>query len=418
MVNVKVAKKTAKKVAKPRGKKKPRDDGETASSMEPLLIPSTSIRRPRLTELAFDLSKRAASFKASLPSGIVLALSELVRSMNCYYSNLIEGHNTHPFEIERALNDDLSTDGEKRNLQLEAKAHIAVQRWIDENGLTHPVTSTKSICEIHSRFIQALPDDLKWAKNPKTGRRIRVRPGEFRKWDVKVGHHIAISPGAVPRFMERYEHVFCGLEPFETVLSAAAAHHRLLWIHPFTDGNGRVARLVSYAMLREALETGGIWSIARGLARQETKYKNHLAACDMRRRNDLDGRGNLSEEALVEFSEFFLNTCLDQVAFMEDLATPEKLRARLINWAEEEVRLNGLPAKAPLLLDAILFRGSVPRKDVPTVLGLETRAARRVSAALQSRGIITAQTSRADWHIAFPATLAPRLMPGLFPVSQ
>ena len=55
--------------------------------------------------------------------------------MNCYYSNLIEGHNTHPVDIERALAGDYSTDPEKRDLQLEAKAHIAVQKWIDEGGM-------------------------------------------------------------------------------------------------------------------------------------------------------------------------------------------------------------------------------------------------------------------------------------------
>ena len=47
--------------------------------------------------------------------------------MNCYYSNLIEGHDTHPIDIERALKNDYSQDAHKRDLQLEAKAHIAVQ---------------------------------------------------------------------------------------------------------------------------------------------------------------------------------------------------------------------------------------------------------------------------------------------------
>ena len=77
-------------------------------------------------------------------------------------------------------------------------------------------------------------------------------------------------------------------------MAAAAAHHRLLWIHPFLDGNGRVARLMSYAMLLETLDTNGIWSIARGLARNVADYKAYLADCEMRRRNDLDGRENLS----------------------------------------------------------------------------------------------------------------------------
>ena len=95
---------------------------------------------------------------------------------------------------------------------------------------------------------------------------------------------------------------------------------------------------MSYAMLLDALDTGGIWSIARGLARNEGLYKSHLTACDLPRRNDLDGRGNLSEEALAEFTRFFLETCIDQVKFMEELVAPDKLRTRILSWANEEIR--------------------------------------------------------------------------------
>jgi hypothetical protein len=76
--------------------------------------------------------------------------------------------------------------------------------------------------------------------------------------------------------------------------------------------------------------TGAVWSIARGLARNVDAYKGHLAACDLPRRNDLDGRGNLSEEKLAEFTKFFLTICIDQVAFMENLMQPDQLRARIL----------------------------------------------------------------------------------------
>src|SRR5207249_9481820 len=140
------------------------------------------------------------------------------------------------------------------------------------------------------------PEDLLWVKDPETHERVRVNPGELRRRNVRVGNHIAISPGAVPRFMSRFEEVFGRLSKSETILAAASAHHRLAWIHPFVDGNGRVARLISHATLLEALDTGAVWSIARGLARSVDAYKRHLSACDLTRRNDLDGRGHLSEE--------------------------------------------------------------------------------------------------------------------------
>ncbi len=391
------------------------DRGEQPSMMEPLLISESSKHRGTLTDLAVELAAHSAGFRRSLPEGVLTALADLVRSMNCYYSNLIEGHNTHPIDIERALKNDYSENTEKRNLQLEAKAHIAVQQWIDEGSLIGRAATAEGICEIHRHFSELLPNDLLWIEDPDTGERIRLIPGELRKRDVKVGQHIPISPGAQPRFLEKFENVYSRLGKAETIIAAAAAHHRLLWIHPFLDSNGRVARLMSYAMLLEALDTGGVWSIARGLARNVRSYKSYLAACDLKRRNDLDGRGNLSEEELATFTHFFLETCLDQVKFMENLVQPDRLRNRILLWVEEEVRAGALPSKASNILEAILYRGELPRGDVSDILGISNRHARRVVATLIERGVVVSTSTRAPLRLAFPAELASRWMPGLFP---
>ena len=246
------------------------DRNETASMMEPLLISGSSTHRGPLSDLALELAAQSARLRGSLPKYAQHALADLVRSMNCYYSNLIEGHDTHPVDIERALKNDYSQNLKQRNLQLEAKAHITVQQWIDEGGLKDHAASFEGLREIHRRFCERLPEELLWAENPQNHERMKIVPGELRARDVKVGRHIPVSPGALPRFMQRFEDGYTGLGKTDTIFAAAAAHHRLLWIHPFLDGNGRVARLMSYAMLLDALDTGGIWSIARGLARNET----------------------------------------------------------------------------------------------------------------------------------------------------
>jgi Fic family protein len=358
---------------------------------------------------------RSAGFRRSLPESLLSSLATLVRAMNCYYSNLIEGHDTHPVDIERALQGDYSKDPKKRDLQLEAKAHIAVQQWIDEDGLRGPAVAAGLIREIHHRFCEALPKDLLWVEDPATHERIRVIPGELRTRDVAVGGHVAISAPAVPRFLERFEEAYSRLGKTETILAAAAAHHRLAWIHPFLDGNGRVARLMSHATLLEALDTGAVWSVARGLARNVVAYKGHLAACDMTRRNDLDGRGNLSEEALAEFTRFFLATCLDQVTFMEGLMQPDSLRTRILLWTEEEIRLDRLPPKSGGILEAVLYRGELPRRDAAGIVGTGDRQARRVVSALIEKGVLISDSSRLPVRLAFPAALASRWMPGLFP---
>jgi Fic family protein len=391
------------------------DRGERVGLMEPLLISESSKHRTALTDLTVDLAARSAGLRRSLPPGVLTALAELVRAMNCYYSNLIEGHDTHPVDIERALKNDYSANAEKRNLQLEAKAHITVQRWIDEGGITGRATAPDGLLEIHRRFCELLPEELLSITHPETGEKIKVTPGELRPRDVKVGNLVPVSPGALPRFMDRFASAYGKLGRTDSILAAATAHHRLLWIHPFLDGNGRVARLMSYAMLLQSLDTGGVWSIARGLARNDSHYKKLLMACDLPRRNDLDGRGNLSEEALAHFTQWFLSTCIDQVDFMEKLVQPERLRDRILIWAEEEIRADTLPPKSGAVLEAVLFRGEMSRGDVARFLNIGDRQARRITAALIDHEVLTSESARAPLRLAFPARLAGRWMPGLFP---
>ena len=311
------------------------------------------------------------------------ALADLVRAMNCYYSNLIEGHDTHPIDIERALKNDYSADPEKRNLQLEAKAHIAVQQWIDEGGIDGRAFTADGIREIHRRFCDLLPPDLLVSTLESTG-------------ETDAGHPRRLPHGRCPgrppypdqprRHPALHEALRRGLhktrQDRHDPCQRNARITGLSWIHPFLDGNGRVMRLMSYAVLREALDTGGVWSIARGLARNVDEYKQHLAACDMPRRNDLDGRGHLSEEALAAFTAFFLRICIDQVKFMEELVQPDRLRTRILLWAEEEIRLDTLPPKAGNVLEALLYRGELPRADVPDLVGTGPRQAGRIVSAL------------------------------------
>ncbi|HKW95144.1 MAG TPA: Fic family protein [Methylomirabilota bacterium] len=391
------------------------DHDEPTAMMEPLLVTEASRRKEGLPDLAFELAQKSAGLRRSMPASRLGSLATLVRTMNCYYSNLIEGHATHPVDIERALKNEYSRSREQRDLQLEAKAHIAVQRWIDEGGLKGRAVQLESIRDIHRRFCEHLPSDLLIVKSPDSKKAVKLIPGELRTHDVRVGQHVPISPAAVPRFLARFQEVYGSLGRIDTVIAAAAAHHRLVWIHPFLDGNGRVARLLSHAMMLETLDTGAVWSVARGLARNVEAYKGHLAACDRPRRNDLDGRGHLSEESLTAWTRFFLTTCTDQVDLMERLIQPDGLRARILLWAEEEMRRGHLPSKSGAILEAVLYRDELPRSDVPGIVGTGGRQARRVVSALLDHGVLVSETTRAPLRLAFPASLAPRWMPGLFP---
>lgn len=152
------------------------DRGERIALMEPLILGEGSPHRAELTDLALELAQRSAGFRRSLPASLMSSLATLVRAMNCYYSNLIEGHDTHPIDIERAMQGDYSGDTKKRDLQLEARAHITVQQWIDEGGLQGRTVTADAIREIHRRFCAELPEDLLSVENPDTHERMQIIP--------------------------------------------------------------------------------------------------------------------------------------------------------------------------------------------------------------------------------------------------
>jgi Fic family protein len=197
------------------------------------------------------------------------------------------------------------------------------------------------------------------------------------------------------------------------ILALAAAHHRLLYIHPFADGNGRVARLMSHAMiLRAQVGSSGLWSISRGMARglqNRDDYKLKLSGADNDRLNDLDGRGALSRKYLIEFTEWFLDVCLDQIAFMSKLFELGDLKGRLHDYA----RSVGLSDPARHLLDRVLIAGEMPRGEAPRVTGLSERAARSALRELIDVGLVRSETPKTPVFLVFPSQAVEDLFPRL-----
>ncbi|MEQ1696151.1 MAG: Fic family protein [Hyphomicrobiaceae bacterium] len=362
--------------------------------------------------LATELYVAAAQLKGRMPPGLARELASVVRSTNCYYSNLIEGHNTHPWDIERALRGDYDALPAQRNLQLEALAHIEVQKLIDEGAAPSPVVSEEFICWLHREFCKRLPAGLLTVDGG-----VAVTPGAYRTQHVSVGRHVAPAPNQIPSLLSHFVSAYGGSREASPwlLVEIASAHHRLLWIHPFLDGNGRVARLFSHAMLREYAIGTDLWSISRGLARHAIKYKQELASADEARQGDLDGRGNLSERALTEFCEFFLKTCLDQVSFMGKMLDPSEILGRVTAWSNEEVAANRLPRGSTQLLRQALLEGEIARGAVAEITGYRERQGRTVLAALLQRGVLKSDSPKGAVRLAFPSWVLERWLPALYP---
>ena len=371
-----------------------------------------------LDNLAFDLPREASELSGQLHPLVRLSVGELVRSMNCYYSNLIEGHNTHPRDIDRALSADYSADPQKRDLQLEARAHIEVQRMIDAHAYTVAPASRAFIEWTHREFCTRLPPSLLVAENPDTREPLEVIPGVLRTRAVAVGRHVPPSAEYIPAFLRRFEEAYdCNrLTKARQTIAVAAAHHRLLWIHPFLDGNGRVARLMSHAMLLDLGIGSALWSVSRGLARRSSDYKRLLMAADEPRRGDLDGRGALSHSALVEFCVFFLESCLDQVRYMRELLDPGELLRRMELYVRDEEEAGRLPRRSFPVLRETLLAGELDRRRVPGLVDASERTARRLISSLVKLRLLVADSHRAPLRLGFPVQVVDRWFPRLYPV--
>jgi Fic family protein len=389
----------------------------TPYRIEPCLLENIPVE---LTDLIADITTSSERIASQLHPRTAASLADLVRIMNCYYSNLIEGHQTKPRDIERALADDLDEDHVRRDLQIEARAHVRLQQMIDQlyaAGQLPEPASADFLRWLHSEFYRDASEAMLWIGNG--GHGFQMEPGVFRsrpEHNVSVGRHIPPGSDHVNALMRYFEQRY-RLAPMgkgARIIAMAASHHRLAYIHPFPDGNGRVSRLMSHAIgLTAGIGASGLWSVSRGLARgleSRQDYKNKMDYADTPRQGDWDGRGNLSQKALIEFIHWFLQVCLDQVNFMTSLFEFDRLAGRLKGYAESQ----GLKPEAFFILERVLIQGEMPRGEAERITGLKERSARMVLSSLINNGILQSETPKGPVSLHFSSESVEFLFPKLF----
>lgn len=390
--------------------------------MEPMFPKDSS----DLINVAMEVYRKSASLDDVLHPITRKEVIRLLRHINSYYSNRIEGEHTTPADIERAVKKDYSGDEKKKSLQKLSVAHIDVQDLIDSWLINDPeldVCSKDFLCSIHREFYERVPESFLHIHDPETGDVLNMVPGEIRKREVKIANHIPPKADSLELFLERFEHTYSPkkLIGHKKLIAAAASHHRLAWIHPFLDGNGRVSRLFSYAYMKKVkLESLGLWTLSRGLARRSDDYKEFLAVADGGRKGDFDGRGNLSEGGLNRFCEFYFDVADDQISFMKELLQLEKLRERIIGYVNLRSE-NMIPNEEPLRTEAkyvlaeIMMRGEIARGEVKRVSGLAERTARDLTSQLEREELIKSTSHRAPLRFHVPSKVVGYYFPSLYP---
>ncbi len=369
----------------------------------------------RISEKADLVAFNAFSLSSSAPTETLSEIRSLVRSMNSYYSNKIEGQGTHPANIEKALHNDFSARPEVASLQRLALAHIEAEEELEQavSDGALPLSSAFAIRAHTALYGRLSPDDRK------TPDGVETIPGALRTRDVKVGRHLAPSFQSLREFLSVFDEFYAKpWAPQRNLIATACAHHRLAWIHPFIDGNGRASRLQTHASLMS--HSHGIWSVNRGLARNKENYYQMLAAADAPRQGDLDGRGNLSEKGLLSWIDFFLDICLDQVNFMSGLLDLQGMKNRIEGFVSYHSATGNrkLRKEAILPLQHLFAVGSLSRGEFIQMTGLGERTARYLLSELIALGVVKSNSTHAPLRFGFPLESLSLLMPNLYPEAS
>lgn len=395
----------------------------TTHSFTPFIPAEQALLTSNLPDKVIDLTIESAKL-AGIPLETRQVISDHMAVINSYYSNLIEGNRTQPHEIREAQRGNFSADPAKRDLQQESIAHIDVQQWLEQQNYDiDSLFTAECIQSIHREFYNHVPESLRELKNDQGEVVDIIIPGEWRQGLVSVGKHVPPPaedlPVLMPQLLDVYNpHRYQG---DKKVIAVMCAHHRLAWVHPFADGNGRVGRLFTDAALKAiGMESTGIWCLSRGLARSSDRYKQLLERADYPRQGDLDGRGALSEKSLNEFCDYMVETAMDQVNYMSSLVKLDQMQARIMSYiqARNDNRVHGLgeiKEVAGLILYSAFVNGKLKRSMAYELTGMPERTSRRLIAQLKDEGLLMETSTRSPLYWKIPEHAEPWYFPQLAP---
>lgn len=395
----------------------------TRQAFTPFIPDDRALADAEIPDKVMSLTKASARLEG-IPLETRRVITEHLAVINSYYSNLIEGNRTEPHEIRAAQHGQFNKDPAKRNLQLESIAHIEVERWLNKQTFKlDTLYQADLVRSIHHKFYENMPAELRHVSQPDKAAQIEIVPGEWRQQTVNVGQHIAPEASKVPALMDAFMEVYhpARFQGDKKLVAVICAHHRLAWIHPFLDGNGRVGRLFTDTALKTiGLESKGIWCLSRGLARASDQYKFFLQHADMARQGEHDGRGQLSQKALTEYCSFMIDTALDQVTYMSELLNLDDMRQRIHTYVEarNDRRVRGmgeLKEIASLILFNAFVSGKLERKTAYEISGMPDRTARRLIAQLKEEGLLMETSSRSPLYWQIPEHAEPWYFPELAP---
>jgi Fic family protein len=267
-----------------------------------------------LTNIVMDLQfLRRMRLGGSTPPQIFFQLKDFFHLLESINSARIEGNRTTVAEAIEARMEPTpnNTDAIREITNVET-----AMRFIEEQMSEGAQISKGFILELHKKVV----DGLIREGDP--------TPGAFRAKNVEITNSPHVPPDLA--ILQDYLEEFFKFinEPLDAkldLLRVAIAHHRFAWIHPFNNGNGRVVRLLTYAMLISRgfnVRTGRLLNPSAVFCSNRNKYYALLSAAD-----------SGTDETLLSWSNYVLTGLLEEMQKIDKLLSYDFLKEKILKPA-------------------------------------------------------------------------------------
>lgn len=305
-----------------------------------------------LVDVLTDLEHlRRLEMRGSTPLPVFLQLKKVFHLLESLASARIEGnHTTLADYIETKVTAPVGTPSDTLR---EIENIEAAMRHLEETVQPHEPISEHLIRSLHAVTVEGLDRE---------GDRT---PGAYRNGAVKIAQAEHQPPDAiqVPAYMQELVDFVNRVDaPKYDLMKVALAHHRFAWIHPFGNGNGRLVRLLTYALLVKygfrVSAMGRLLNPAAVFCSDRNHYYSMLAEAD---------KG--TDTALEAWCTYVLTGVRDELRKVDQLADYRHLQSRVLMPALAFARQRQLvTAQEEAVLAATIKAGAVKAGDLAAAM--------------------------------------------------
>jgi len=279
-----------------------------------LAIPQIGFDMP-ITDLIMELEQlRYKQLYGSTHPLVFLQLKALFHMLESIGSSRIEGNNTTVLDYVETAKLKTSEPIDKTAEQIREISNIEnAMRYLEEN-IEDINISTQLVRELHQLTVDQLSKHREGA----------AHPGAFRTQNVHINGSTHVPPEftTVDHYMsELIDFINREDPPKYDLLKIAIAHHRFVWIHPFENGNGRVVRLFTYAMLLKKVfrDKNRIINPTAVFCSDRQAYYNNLSAAD-----------SGEDAGMIQWAQYMLEGLKGEIIKIDQLCDYSFLRQHVL----------------------------------------------------------------------------------------